>query len=144
MDTKLGAVGVGVSDLERSVHFYTKVLDIGLVAVQTFDAVEYKEVVLVLLKGQKVVGPAVLLMQYKNGQKPVKQQGKFVFYVDKVKPALDRAKAYGSEIHLDLGTGEGVIKEIAMVRDPDGYIVEFFPYSAIDALNKTASPPPKL
>jgi predicted enzyme related to lactoylglutathione lyase len=144
MVTKLGAIGVGVSNLERSVHFYTKVLDIGLVPVQTFEAAEYNEVVLVFLKGAKIVGPAILLMQYKNGHKPVKQQGKMVFNVDEVKPILDRAKAYGSEIYLDLGAGEGVVAQIAMIRDPDGYVVELFPYAAAEALNKVAGPPPKL
>ncbi|KAF2673439.1 Glyoxalase/Bleomycin resistance protein/Dihydroxybiphenyl dioxygenase [Microthyrium microscopicum] len=127
MPTMLGATGIGVSDMKRSVHFYTDVLQLGLQPTQTFDVATFTETVLAFPKASKAAGSQIILMQYKDGKVPKNQQGKFVFYVDDVKGAMDRCKAYGSKIFLDLGAGEGWVKEIGMARDPDGFIVEFLP-----------------
>ena len=123
----LGATGIGVSDMKKSVDFYTNVLQLGLQPTQTFDVAAFTETVLAFPKGTKNAGSQIILMQYKDGVIPRNQQGKLVFYVDSVKELMDRCKAYGCEVFLDHGIGEGWTKEIGMVRDPDGFIVEFLP-----------------
>jgi catechol 2,3-dioxygenase-like lactoylglutathione lyase family enzyme len=70
-------------------------------------------------------------MQYKDGKTPLNQQGKLVFYVDDVKAVLDRCKAAGAKVYLDLGAGKDWVKNIAMVHDPDGFLVEFLPLSML-------------
>ena len=56
----LGAVGIGVSDLARSVDFYTRVL--GMTQVQTFK-LDYMDEVVVAFPGRS----AVVLMHYTDG-----------------------------------------------------------------------------
>jgi hypothetical protein len=79
-------------------------------------------------------------MQYKPGYRPtgVKDPpGKYVFYVENVKETLDKCKAFGCEVTLDLGQGQGWVSEIAMVKDYlDGMVLEFMPLSL---LKKSAS-----
>jgi len=127
MPPSLGATGIGVSNLKESLHFYTKILDIGFKPTQHFDVEAYYETIIALPKGSRPVGSPIILMQYKNAPPPKNQQGKLVFYVEDVKEVLDRCKKYGSEIYLDLGAGADWVKDIAMVRDPDGFVLEFMP-----------------
>lgn len=129
----LGATGIGVSDLKRSVAFYQDVLQIGLRPTLRFDVELYTEQLMSFRRGDNPKGSPILLMQYKNAPPPKNQQGKFVFYVEDVKTVVDRCKAHGAEIFLDLGAGDGDAKNIAMVRDPDGFIVEFIPLALLSA-----------
>lgn len=124
----LGAVGIGVSSIEASLKFYRDVLQIGLGPTQTFDVDSFKEVVLAFPRGSKPTGSQILLMEYKGGvPRPRNQQGKLVFYVEDVEEVLDRCKAFGSEVFWDLGKGKDWTRELAMVRDPDGFLVELMP-----------------
>jgi lactoylglutathione lyase len=133
MPARLGAIGLGVSNLEKSVEFYTKVLSLGLEPTQFFDVEHYRETVIAFPRGPKPTGSSIILMEYKNGHKPVKQQGKLVFYVDDVSAVINRCKRYGCEVFLDLGAGEGWVKDIGMIRDPDGFILEFMPLAMLKA-----------
>jgi len=137
MPAYLGATGIGVGDLERSKKFYIDILGLGLEVTQTFDVPAFKEIILGFPKGQKPAGSAIILMEYKNTPPPKNQLGKLVFYVDDVKAVYDRCIEYGSETFKALGDGEGWIKHIAMIRDPDGFVVEFLP-------SKLANPTGKL
>lgn len=127
MPPMLGSIGIGVANMDRSVRFYRDTLQLGLVPTQFFDVDSFTETVMAFPKGEKPTGSTIILMEYKNTPAPKNQLGKLVFYVEDVKAIMDRCKEYGCEIFLDLGAGKGWVKDIGMVRDPDGFLVEFIP-----------------
>ena len=131
MPPMLGAFGIGVANMDRSVKFYRDTLQIGLTPTTFFDVDSFTETIMTFPKGAKPTGSQIILMEYKNAPAPKNQQGKFVFYVEDVKAVMDRCKAYGCEVFLDLGAGTGWTKDIGMVRDPDGFLVEFLPLKAL-------------
>jgi lactoylglutathione lyase len=116
----LGAVGIGVSDLAKSVDFYSRV--IGMTQTQTFK-VDYMDEVVLAFEGRT----AVVLMHYTDGSvrnykdNPVK----LVFYVVDPKEISDRIKAEGLEIVREpapMASMGGAL--LGLAKDPDGYIVE--------------------
>ena len=116
----LGAVGIGVSDLAKSVDFYSRV--IGMTQTQTFK-VEYMDEVVLAFEGRT----AVVLMHYTDGSvrnyrdNPVK----LVFYVVDPKDISDRIKAEGLEIVREpapMANMGGAM--LGLAKDPDGYIIE--------------------
>ena len=116
----LGAVGIGVSDMDRSVDFYSRVL--GMSVTQTFK-VDYMDEVVLAFEGRT----AVVLMHYTDGSvhnykdNPVK----LVFYVTDPKAVTERIRADGMEITREpapIETLGGTV--IALAKDPDGYTVE--------------------
>jgi catechol 2,3-dioxygenase-like lactoylglutathione lyase family enzyme len=134
MPTVLAAIGLGVSNLQRSIDFYTKTLAIGLQVTETFDAPDFIETMLAFPKekGSKAIGVEIALMQYKNDADnsvvPKRQrQGKLMFYVDDVQDLMERCKKAGVEVYSDYGDGDGVMEHLGIVRDPDEYLVEFLP-----------------
>jgi catechol 2,3-dioxygenase-like lactoylglutathione lyase family enzyme len=132
MPTVLAAIGLGVSNLQRSIDFYTKTLNIGLQATETFDAPDFTETMLALPKekGSKAMGVEIALMQYKDTDSsviPKQRQGKIMFYVDDVEDVMERCKKAEVEVYSDYGEGDGVMEHLGIVRDPDGYLVEFLP-----------------
>ena len=132
MSPFLGAAGIGVADMQKSIHFYTSILQLGLQPTQTFDVASFTETVLNFPRGSKPTGSPIILMQYKNASIPKNQQGKLVFYVEDVDAVMQRCKAYGSEVFLEPGqSGVEWAKSIGMVRDPDGFLVEFIPMTAL-------------
>jgi lactoylglutathione lyase len=116
----LGAVGIGVSNLDRSVDFYTRVL--GMQAMQTFK-LDYMDEVVVAHEGRN----AVVLMHYTDGSarnykdNPVK----LVFYVTDPKAVSDRIKADGLEIVREPAPMDSLGGSVvSLAKDPDGYIIE--------------------
>jgi len=116
----LGAVGIGVSDLARSVDFYTRVL--GMTQAQTFK-LPYMDEVVVTHPGRT----AVVLMHWTDGStrnyadNPVK----LVFYVTDPKAVAEAIRAEGLEITREpapIETLGGAI--VGLAKDPDGYVVE--------------------
>jgi lactoylglutathione lyase len=116
----LGAVGIGVSDLDRSVDFYERVL--GMTQTQTFK-LDYMNEVVLAFEGRT----AVVLMHYTDGSarnykdNPVK----LVFYVTDPKAVSDRIKAEGLEIVREpapIATLSGAV--VGLAKDPDGYTIE--------------------
>jgi lactoylglutathione lyase len=116
----LGAVGIGVSDLAKSVDFYSRV--IGMTQTQTFK-VEYMDEVVLAFEGRT----AVVLMHYTDGSvrnykdNPVK----LVFYVVDPQEISDRIKAEGLEIVREpapMANMGGAM--LGLAKDPDGYIIE--------------------
>lgn len=116
----LGATGIGVSDLARSVDFYTRVL--GMKQLQTFK-LDYMDEVVVAHEGRT----AVVLMHYTDGSarnykdNPVK----LVFYVTDPKAVAERIRADGLEITREptpIETLGGAI--VCLAKDPDGYVIE--------------------
>ncbi len=116
----LGAVGIGVSDLDRSVDFYSRV--VGMSVTQTFK-LDYMDEVVLAFEGRT----AVVLMHYTDGSarnykdNPVK----LVFYVVDPLSISDRIKAEGLEIVREptpmASMGDALL---GLAKDPDGYIVE--------------------
>jgi lactoylglutathione lyase len=116
----LGAVGIGVSDMDRSVDFYSRVL--GMSVTQTFK-VDYMDEVVLAFEGRT----AVVLMHYTDGSvrnykdNPVK----LVFYVTDPTAVTEAIRADGMEITREpapIETLGGTV--IALAKDPDGYTVE--------------------
>jgi lactoylglutathione lyase len=116
----LSAVGIGVSDLERSTDFYTRVL--GMRPTQTFK-LDYMDEVVVAHEGRS----AVVLMHYTDGSarnyrdNPVK----LVFYVTDPAGLIEAIRAEGLPITQEptpvAGMGGAVI---GLAKDPDGYVIE--------------------
>lgn len=116
----LGATGIGVSDLDRSVDFYTRVL--GMKAMQTFKLPSMDEVV-VAFEGRT----AVVLMHWTDGSARNYRDNpiKLVFYVTDPKEVTERIRAEGLEITREptpIDTLGGAI--VGLARDPDGYVIE--------------------
>ena len=114
------AVGIGVSDMARSVEFYTNVM--GMKQMQTFDLPHMKEVVLGY-KGDV----AVVLMHYIDGseQHYTNNPVKLVFNIDDPKALAARFHAAGLEVTREpepLPEFGGKI--VGMAKDPDGYVIE--------------------
>lgn len=116
----LGAVGLGVSDLERSVDFYTRV--IGMTQIRTFK-ISYMDEVVVAFEGRT----AVVLMHYTDGSarnykdNPVK----LILYVPNPAAVVERIRAEGLSIVRDAAPHpmlDGAV--MALAKDPDGYSLE--------------------
>jgi lactoylglutathione lyase len=116
----LSAVGIGVSDLDRSLDFYCRVL--GMQKTQTFKLPEMEEII-VAHEGRN----AVVLMHYTDGStrnyrdNPVK----LVFYVADAKARTEAIRAEGLAITREAepiaAMGNAII---GMGKDPDGYVIE--------------------
>jgi lactoylglutathione lyase len=125
----LTAVGIGVSDLERSEAFYRDVLGMQRVQVFTLD---YMDEVMLAHEGRN----AVVLMHYTDGSarnyrdNPVK----LVFYVTDPGVFADRIRAAGLEVTHEPAETAG-LGVICLAKDPDGYVIELIqrPASAAGA-----------
>jgi lactoylglutathione lyase len=116
----LTAVGIGVSDLERSADFYRRVL--GMKVMQTFK-VEYMDEIMLAHEGRN----AVVLMHYTDGSvrnykdNPVK----LVFYVTDPTAFVERIRAEGLEVTREPAPIESLGGAVvALGKDPDGYVIE--------------------
>lgn len=118
----LGAIGLGVSDLQRSADFYMRVL--GMKQLQTFKLPHMDEIVLGL-EGSR--GSAIVLMHWTDGSErhyknlPIK----LVFYVPDPKALAQRIRDEGLEIVREpapvAALGNVVV---GFAKDPDGYLIE--------------------
>lgn len=120
MADRFAAAGVSVSDLKRSVEFYTRVL--GMRETQTFKLPNMDESVVGFEKGGSVV-----LMQYTDGvaRDHAAFAGKLVFYVDDVGAIVARIRDAGGVITREPSTSPGLGPTlIAFAKDPDGYTLE--------------------
>jgi lactoylglutathione lyase len=119
--SSLGATGIGVSDLQRSVDFYTRV--IGMKTIMKLK-LPYMDEVLVSFGGRST---AVALMHWTDGtvssyeNLPVK----VVFYVPDPAALAEAIEAEGLEIiRKPTPVPELGDAVVGLARDPDGYIVE--------------------
>jgi len=114
----LTAVGIGVSDLDRSEAFYRDVL--GMKRTGTFHLDDMDEVMLAH-EGRN----AVVLMHYTDGSarnyrdNPVK----LVFYVTDPKLFADRIRGAGLEVTREPEPVAN-LGVICLAKDPDGYVIE--------------------
>jgi lactoylglutathione lyase len=116
----LTAVGIGVSDLKRSVDFYTRVL--GMKQTQVFK-LDYMDEVVVAHEGRS----AVVLMHYTDGSAPNYRDNpvKLVFFVTDPAGLIEAIRADGLEITHEPAPAQtmgGAM--LGMAKDPDGYVIE--------------------
>jgi lactoylglutathione lyase len=118
--SSLGGVGLGVSDLRRSVDFYTRVL--GMRQIRTFT-ISYMDEVLVAFEGRT----PIVLMHYTDGSlhnyrdNPVK----LVLYVPDPASVAERIRSEGYAIKREAAPHpllDGLV--MALAADPDGYTIE--------------------
>jgi len=117
----LGAMGIGVSDLQRSTRFYTDVL--GLEVMRTYELGYIEEIV---LGWPDSTGAVVVLMHWPD--QPRRYDGndvKLVFYVDDPAAVIARIRERGGRIDREATPHEAVDGAIVgLGRDPDNYVVE--------------------
>jgi lactoylglutathione lyase len=116
----LGGVGLGVSDLSRSVDFYTRVL--GMTQVRTFK-IPYMDEVVVAFEGRT----PIVLMHYTDGSihnyrdDPVK----LILYVADPASVVEQIRSDGLPIKREAAPHpllDGLV--MALATDPDGYTLE--------------------
>ena len=118
----VGAVGIGVSDLKRSIDFYTRV--IGMTKLQKFTLPSMDEMV-VGFEGRR--GSAIVLMHWTDGSERNYQDLpiKIVLYVPDPPAVADAIRAEGLEITREPTPipelGDAVV---GLAKDPDGYVIE--------------------
>ena len=116
----LGFVGLGVSDMQRSEDFYTRVL--GMRVQQRIELPHLREVI-VGYEG----GTAVVLMHWLDGSNPNYRNNpvKLVFVVPDAKSLMERIRADGLPITREAEATPAFNNTIiGMAEDPDGYVVE--------------------
>ena len=117
----IGAFGIGVSNLERSVDFYGRVL--GMVE-QRRIKVAYMDEVVIGFEGR----PPLVLMHYTDGSAQHYENNpvKLVIYVDDPTACVERVRVEGLEVLREpFSSPEMGGALIGLVKDPDGYVLEF-------------------
>ncbi len=120
-NTQISGFGINVSDLDRSTEFYTRGL--GLQEKGKYDLGHMLEV----LVGTESDAVSILLIKYTDrSEAPDIGTGyeKIVLACDDVAGTYERAMAEGATSQLEPRTIEAMGLTVAMVRDPDGYLIE--------------------
>jgi lactoylglutathione lyase len=119
--TRLSGFGINVDDLDRSVEFYTTVL--GLQEKGKFDLGEMHEV---LVGGEHDTSPVLLVKHSNRTEAPEPGSGfeKIVLLLDDVGAAYERAVTQGGASESEPRVQEKMGIKVALVRDPDGYLLE--------------------
>lgn len=115
------ATGIGVSDLDRSADFYTRVL--GMKVQQTFKLDHMDEIMV----GYEGKGASLVLMHWTDGSARTYRDNpiKLVLYVPDAAAAVDAIQAEGLEIVREAVTSPGMGGAlIDFGKDPDSYLVE--------------------
>jgi lactoylglutathione lyase len=123
---RLSGFGINVADLDRSVEFYTNAL--GLHEKTKIDLGELHEV----LVGGEEDRTAILLVKHADRTDvPVPGDGfeKIVLVTDDVEALYERATSRGGESVKSPWALEQLGIKVALVRDPDGYLLELIEQS---------------
>lgn len=118
---QISGFGINVSDLDRSTDFYTQGL--GLLEKGKYDLGHMHEV-LVGTDGDPI---SILLIKHTARKDPPEigtGYEKIVLACDDVEASYDRAIAQGGTSELEPRVIEAMGLTVAMVRDPDGYLIE--------------------
>ena len=118
----VAAVGIVVSDLDRSIDFYTSIL--GLQEARRVDVPD-KDLFEVILTFPGSRGAAIVLMQFSDdADRSYKDDGgKVVLWVGDCVAVTESARAAGYPVTREPGESPG-FGMIAMIKDPDGRTVE--------------------
>jgi lactoylglutathione lyase len=121
MSNHLSGFGINVADLDRSADFYTRGL--GLLEKGKYDLGHMHEV-LVGTDGDSV---SILLIKHTARSEPPDigtGYEKIVLVCEDVAGAYERAIAEGGTSEVEPRAIEAMGLTVAMVRDPDGYLIE--------------------
>lgn len=113
-----------VTDLEKSIDFYTQVFDMTLLRKSENDAYQYT---LAFLGYGKETTSTVLELTYNWGVTKYdlgNAFGHIAIESDDVYATCERIKSLGGEITREAGPVKGGSTIIAFVKDPDGYMIE--------------------
>ena len=119
------SLGIGVSDLRRSVDFYTRVC--GMKQVQTIKLDYMDEVILAYsADGSIAKGSRLVLMHWTDGSKRNYKDNpiKLVLGVPDAKAVADRIRAEGLEIVREPVQSKVSPNIVGFAKDPDGYLIE--------------------
>jgi lactoylglutathione lyase len=123
-DPLLSAVGIGVTDLDRSTDFYVNVM--GMEKVRTYELSYMNEVLLRYPDGETYI----VLMHWIDGSNP-NYKDLPIKIVTRVKDPVALAakiKAAGFEVTREPQPSEQVGGSIVgFAKDPDGYVLELLP-----------------
>ncbi|MEW6187078.1 MAG: VOC family protein [Thermodesulfobacteriota bacterium] len=120
--THLGAVGIGVNDLDRSTDFYIRVF--GMKKVWKLKLPHMQEMILNFEGGR---GASLVLMHYVDGSNPHYSNNpvKLVFYVPDPRACMEMIRQEGLEILREaLAVPELQNAVVGLAKDPDGYLLE--------------------
>ena len=121
MPATFSGAAIMVADLDRSIAFYTELLD--LEVLRRFDFETMTQVIL-----GTPDGASFLLVHHEDRQTPIDVADgvdKLMFRTDDVHELYERITATGAEsIRPPARSAHGVAVVIAFVRDPDGYPLE--------------------
>ena len=124
-DIILRSIGIGVSDLKRSVDFYTRVC--GMKQLQTIK-LDYMDEVIVGYspEGTTSKGSRLVLMHWTDGSKRNYKDNpiKLVLGVPDDKAVADRIRAEGLEIVREPAPSKVSGNLVGFAKDPDGYLIE--------------------
>ncbi len=113
-----------VTDLERSIDFYTNTL--GMREIKRMENKEYKYTLVFVGYDEFDEGPLIELTynwgvdQYEHGN----AYGHICLEVDDIYQFCDQVKAKGGEVTREPGPILGGSTHIAFLRDPEGYSIE--------------------
>ena len=130
-NAKLGFIGIGVSNIEKSTKFYQDILGLDIIGTYddiTVDNADGSESFLdeVVLGYKNKPGTLLVLMNWPNDNK--KYDGdivKVVFEVENAKSVMEKIRKAGGKIDREATphyTIEGGL--VGLGRDPDNYVVE--------------------
>ncbi len=114
-----------VGDLQRAIHFYTKVL--GMELLRTTDRPEQKYSLAFVGYGGGNPGQAEIELTYNYGVEQYEMgsaYGHIAIAVPDAYAACERIRAAGGTITREPGPVKGGATVIAFVTDPDGYKIE--------------------
>lgn len=122
-----------VTDLKRSVDFYTKVL--GMKLLRTSENEQYKYTLAFVGYGEESQGHAVIELTY-NWDTHAYDMGTAFGHIaigeDDIYARCAAIEAAGGKVTRQPGPVAGGSTEIAFVEDPDGYKIEFIQMSSAE------------
>ena len=120
-NSRLGAMGIGVADLDASKAFYAEVL--GLEVKRVYELGYINEIVMGYPEGDSAV---VVLMNWPDQERPYQGNDvKLVFYIDDAVDVIDKIRQRGGNIDREatpIDALPGTL--VGLGRDPDNYVIE--------------------
>lgn len=113
-----------VTDLEKSIKFYTQIFDMTLLRQSENEAYKYS---IAFLGYGKETTTTVLELTYNWGVTEYdlgSAYGHIAIETDDIYATCEKIKSLGGEVTREAGPVKGGSTIIAFVKDPDGYMIE--------------------